>query len=375
MKVLMVGSDRKLFERGSEARMRISQYGALGEEVHIIVFAKRRLGLVREQIGKNVWIHPTNTHTKIGSVYKAIVLGVWLIQKRKGRWVLSAQDPFESGYVVSSIAKKVGVPYQVQLHADIFTKAFKKGVLNRIRLHMAHKVFQYTTRVRVVSEGLKQALIQSVYAVPAERIDVLPIHIDIQKFLNAPRVSKRSSYAKLDPLVVMLSRFEPEKNIEGVITAMKEVIAVCPRAGLLLVGDGSTKTKLESKIQELGLAEHVHFAPWTNDVSEYFVSSDMFVLNSNFEGFGRTIIEAGASGCPVISTKVGIATQFEEGKEILLCNVGDTACVAKRIIQLAKDISLRNTLAIHMKEAVKENYGETFGEYVERYKYFLELTA
>ena len=75
LKVLMIGSDRKLFEEGSAVVERIKGYGALVEELHIIVFALKSLGFTDKRIAPNVWIYPTNSFSRWLYIYDAASLG------------------------------------------------------------------------------------------------------------------------------------------------------------------------------------------------------------------------------------------------------------------------------------------------------------
>src|SRR5512133_3519194 len=101
MKVIMIGTDRKLFEPGSAVRERMSDYGARLTELHIIVFAGSSLKLKPEQLSDKVWIYPTNSLSKFLYIFDAIRIGKRIVRDRfmtPAELLISAQDPFETGF-------------------------------------------------------------------------------------------------------------------------------------------------------------------------------------------------------------------------------------------------------------------------------------
>ena len=83
IKVLSIGSDRKLFEEGSAVSERIKEYGTLVGELHIVVFALKSLGLKEKQIAPNVWVYPTNSFSKWLYVHDASKLGQKIVLEHK----------------------------------------------------------------------------------------------------------------------------------------------------------------------------------------------------------------------------------------------------------------------------------------------------
>ena len=95
MKVVMISTDRKAFEEGSEVRRRFELYGSLVEELHIIVFAKKKLGFEKEQITQNTFLYPTNSSNVLRYMSDAQKIGKAI----KDVDLVTTQDPFETGIV------------------------------------------------------------------------------------------------------------------------------------------------------------------------------------------------------------------------------------------------------------------------------------
>ena len=90
--------------------------------------------------------------------------------------------------------------------------------------------------------------------------------------------------------------------------------------------------KLKLLATRYSLLSNIVFEPWTDDLASYYKSADVFVLTSNYEGYGRTIIEAEAAGCPVIMTDVGIAGDvIKNGENGLIVPVGDVQALAEAL--------------------------------------------
>lgn len=106
-----------------------------------------------------------------------------------------------------------------------------------------------------------------------------------------------------------------------------------PDARLMFVGDGGGREALLSLAQELGVTDRVIFAGFHPDPTPFYKTADLFVLSSNYEGFGNVIVEALATGTPVVSTDCpsGPAEILADGKYGRLVPVGDAEKLAKGI--------------------------------------------
>jgi glycosyltransferase involved in cell wall biosynthesis len=104
-----------------------------------------------------------------------------------------------------------------------------------------------------------------------------------------------------------------------------------PDARLMFVGDGHGREALLSLAQELGITDRVIFAGFHPDPTPFYKTADLFVLSSNYEGFGNVIVEAMACGTPVVSTDCpsGPAEILENGKWGRLIPVGNADALAE----------------------------------------------
>jgi len=298
----MISTDRKLFEEGSAVRERSKKYADALGELTIIVFAKEHLNFTEVSDGA-LTIVPTNSRSNLAYIFDAIRIGKGLSAD-----VVSAQDPFETGFVGARIAKALDAKLQIQIHTDFLSNEFKAlSPLNRLRVAIAGQTLRRADCIRVVSQKIADSLVR--YKLTCA-VSVLPIFVDVERIKNMPASNVlREQYPKCKRIILMASRLEPEKDIERAIRVFSKVVESRDDVGLVVVGEGSERERLKAIAEGYGISHQVVFEPWTNDLVPYYKSTDLFLVTSKFEGYGMSIVEALAAGTPVLSTDVGVARE------------------------------------------------------------------
>lgn len=97
-----------------------------------------------------------------------------------------------------------------------------------------------------------------------------------------------------------IGRFDPVKNHAFLLDVFCAVLAVCPDAKLVLVGEGVLKSEMQRYAVERGIAESVHFLGTRSDIPQILGALDVFILPSLHEGLGIVLIEAQAAGVPCL---------------------------------------------------------------------------
>lgn len=129
--------------------------------------------------------------------------------------------------------------------------------------------------------------------------------------------------------IVTVGRFKAVKNHALLLRSFARMAS--SQARLMLVGNGEGEHALRAQAQQLGIADKVIFAGFHSDPTPFYASADLFVLSSNYEGFGNVIVEALACGLPVVSTDCpsGPAEILNNGLFGKLVPVGDEAALAE----------------------------------------------
>jgi glycosyltransferase involved in cell wall biosynthesis len=135
-----------------------------------------------------------------------------------------------------------------------------------------------------------------------------------------------------DGPALYVGRLSPEKDLETLLKAAATVSRRFPSFRLVIAGEGPCKARLESFAGELALREHVRFLGSVSDVPALLSTAGAFVLSSLSEGLPVTVLEAMATGLPVIATAVGGTPEaVEHGVTGLLAASGDDAALASAL--------------------------------------------
>jgi len=372
MKVVSISTDRKLFEEGSVVLTRQKYYAERMEELHVIVFSLSKNGYKYRSFG-NLHLYPMNSSSRISFLFDAYRLGKKIILEnsfKKENSVITTQDSFETGLVGYLLKKKFNLPLQLQIHTDFLNSYFKNSSLNLARVVLAKFLIPKADGLRVVSSVISGSL-QKEFPNLKTKIDILPIFIDIEKIKNsAISINLRQKYPDRF-IILMASRVTKEKNIILAIKLVSSLIRANKRIVLLIVGDGPEKKALQLYAKDMG--GYVVFEPWTLDLTSYYKTADVFLLTSQYEGYGMTLIEAGTAGCPIVTTNVGIAKTdlFKNGENAFVCPVGDVDCLSKAIIDLIENPEKRKLFKERMQDSIKR-VTVSKEEYVYRYVAMLE---
>jgi glycosyltransferase involved in cell wall biosynthesis len=296
MRVLSVGTDRKLFEEGSTARARHEAYAQQLGTLDIIVFTRGNERPVR--VGA-LSVTPTNSFSRLFYGLNAFSIA----RKLSRPDVITAQDPFETGLIAWFIARRLHVPLHVQVHTDFTSREFARASLfNRLRVICAWFVLRRAVRIRVILERTKKELGARGISAP---ITLLPIFVDTERFARIPH----TKHPRFKESLLAIGRLASEKRFSLVIRALHSMRTAGHDAGLTLVGAGSEEKRLRALAQKLGLESFVEFTGWHNDITPYLSHADILLVPSRFEGYGMVIVEALAAGVPVLSTDVGVARE------------------------------------------------------------------
>ncbi|MCC6290735.1 glycosyltransferase [Candidatus Nomurabacteria bacterium] len=317
MKVLMISTDSKIFEPLSEVRLRmISQAESFGKLTIAI-------------IGKKSFL-PQVINDKL-TVFSLGRLESFFWCPMRDYELVTSQNPFEHGLIGWLWAGKINAKLQLQIHTDFLNPYFaQESLLNKIRLRLAKFLLPRADSVRVVSQRIADSLVGAGIRLRQKPV-VQPVKIDLEKIKNEPiKIDLHDRYSQFKKIVLMASRLTREKNIDLAIRAMNSIIKSRPGTGLVIVGSGPEEGRLKQLVKQLKLEKNVFFESWTNNLSSFYKTADLFLLTSFYEGYGRTIVEAMACGCVVVSTDVGVAR--EVGAIISGDNITDLVETLEKIL-------------------------------------------
>ena len=197
-------------------------------------------------------------------------------------------------------ARMAGVPAIISSrhNDDPFRARWPLSFLLRI-------INRYTNRFIAISETVRAFTVKT-EKVPVSVVDTVYYGLAVDTEYNRHVIDARDEFGLLKgPLLVCAARLTEQKGHKWLLRAFRLVVNQLPETSLLLLGDGPLREHLEDTVVNLDLAKNVRFAGWRTDVMNILPSTDLFVLASEWEGFGLAILEAMSFSLPIIATKVG----------------------------------------------------------------------
>jgi glycosyltransferase involved in cell wall biosynthesis len=206
--------------------------------------------------------------------------------------------------IAALAARLTGTPLAVTIHGIMSVHKHDvpaRRIISKIAHFAAPLVFRSADAIGVVSEAARRDIPYA--AKRPDKFHVVPNPVDTEHFSPQPRPADEevASLPEEDgsPLVLALGRFEKGKNFALLIEAMKLMQADTP-VRLALLGEGPERLNLERQVAELGLAARVHMPGFVTDPAPWYRRAAVHAVTSRCEGFGNTIVEALATGTPVV---------------------------------------------------------------------------
>jgi glycosyltransferase involved in cell wall biosynthesis len=251
-------------------------------------------------------------------------------------------------------------------HGHVFHSYFSP-VKTRMFLEIERYLAMRTTKIVVLSEIQRDELVNTFKVAPASKFHIVPLGFDLVKFQTDKEQKRRAfreqyNVADDEIAIGIVGRLVPIKNHRLFINAVKLVAAQTTRKmRVFIIGDGELRSELEKQTAEAGLFNTttktgiVTFTSWIKDIDVSNAGMDIIALTSNNEGTPVSLIEAQASGKPIVSTNVGgIENVVKPGKTALLSPAGDVEGFAENLLKVVQNEELRMQMAEHGPAFVNE---------------------
>jgi len=208
------------------------------------------------------------------------------------------------------------------------------GRLREILYRMTDPLCDLTTQVS--RAGLERYV--RVGAVPAHKIRLIPNGVDTVRFRpdREARGIMRDALGLHDGFVwLAVGRFERAKDYPNMLRAFAGVVARRPEARLIIAGQGTLQGEAEQLVAELRIADRVHFLGVRKDISALMNAADAYVMSSAWEGTPMVLLEAGATGLPIVATAVGGNGEVVvDGQTGFLVPPGDSEALMRAMLRL-----------------------------------------
>jgi len=222
------------------------------------------------------------------------------------------------------------------------------------RKKIRKNILENSDKVIVVSNFLKKLAMK--IGVQEERIKVIYNSIDFLDIIGDSKVDLKKELNITDKVILTNARLTPWKGIDMLIKIMPQLIKKYKNIRFVIISEGPERKNLEKLAVDLDVEEHVFFAGRVSRelVVEYLKISDVFVLNTNYEGMSHVLLEAMKVGIPIITTKAGGNPETIKDKETgLLIDYRDKEQWIDAINQILDNPDLSERLVDNAKEDLK----------------------
>ena len=210
-----------------------------------------------------------------------------------------------------------------------------------------------------VSSEVKQAMVQDIGSI-GDKITVVPNGVDVRRYL--PDADKRKQRKKLGldseaRIISVVATFKEQKGHRYLIEAVPSLKNRFPDLLILLIGDGELKQELENLTNQSDLSDTIKFLGARGDIPDLLSASDLFVLPSLWEGLPMALVEAMASGLPIVATEVSGSKQaILPGKTGLLVEPGNALELEKAIAQMLDEPELGRQMGAAARLRADEDF-------------------
>jgi glycosyltransferase involved in cell wall biosynthesis len=260
-------------------------------------------------------------------------------------------------------ARRIAVVHATEFYSNIF--ALPGASLARVqarigsrrglnpdksRAQLALQRAAYSCANTIVANSRAAADRLVVERVPAERIAVVPNGLDFDRVVTwHPKSTLRK--------VVVVANLRREKGHDVLIDAAVDILHLVPDATFDIVGSGSELEPLLARARTRGVASAFRFLGHRDDVPERLADADIFVLPSRSEALPNAVLEAMASGLPIVTTAVGgMLELIDHGRTGLLAAAGDAASLAEQIVRLMVDPAFAARLGRAARDDARSRY-------------------
>jgi glycosyltransferase involved in cell wall biosynthesis len=278
-----------------------------------------------------------------------------------------------SGYAFLNKLKKhnKNTPFIQTIHgvlADEYTQALHTPLT--IRAKLANLIMwqlsknektaaQKATLVTTVSNYSAKKIIQF-YGIDKKKIHVVPNGVDTNRFKPSQNLEKTKQQIGIDNklCVLFVGRLIPRKGLPFLIKAAQHVTKEYPQTMFVIVGNGPQKTNLITQLEKINLKNNFIFLGDTQEtlLPDIYNCADIFALPSIQEGQGIALLEAQATGKPVVAFNVGGVGEAVLDQKTGFLMKPNSRQLAEAILKLLSNYSLREKMGNKGREFVSANF-------------------
>jgi glycosyltransferase involved in cell wall biosynthesis len=276
---------------------------------------------------------------------------------RRGRFDLVHCHLIAANLIAKPLAAMCGVP--VLFNHDQCNDVFRYR--NKVRLWLDRLANGITDQIIAVSASTRKFLLEW-EKLPPHKVALIYNAVDLERYSPGSdelRRQCRGQFGLPDTAKVVLGagRLQAQKNFEGFLQAAAALRHRLPEVYFVIAGEGPDRGSLENLARQLGLADRVRFLGFVTRMRELYLASDVLFFPSFFEGTPMTVLEAMASGLPIVASEIdGTAEVLTDGVDALLAPAEQNQTFVDLLVKVLADQALGQRLARQALTKVRERY-------------------
>jgi glycosyltransferase involved in cell wall biosynthesis len=292
---------------------------------------------------------------------------------------VQVSDPI--GLSVVSYARKMNVPVVTTEHnqPEVFTEPLHMPKLIKKPVDAMLSSYFYSRQKKsdFVTMPTKQAIENLILSRKKEfKVPVAAVSngVDLSNFKPgkaSDEIYEKYKIRKNVPTVVYVGRVDPEKKVGLVVDAFSKVLEKLPEAQLVIVGDGVDRLRIEQNVKKLGALKSIRILGRVlqPDLYELYRVGDVFATASEIETQGIVLIEAAASGLPLIAVNAGAVSEVcITGKNGFLCEPKNVEQISDSIYNILSDKELQKKYSkVSLEIAAEHDLEKTIDKFLNIY--------
>jgi len=258
--------------------------------------------------------------------------------------LIHAQYGYPTGLAALEVSKRLGIPNAVSIQGG---DGHWVGPCCQTHRDAMRVVLDHAGASLIGSRSFAEE-VQENHGTPLDRFTIVPGAVDTSRFHPRAGWAAGELIAPDVPMLVYHGRVDRRKGVLDTLDAVAGLVADGRKLRLIVSGIGPDSDAVAARVQALGLTPHTEITGYADYASapSVYRRGDIFLSPTYAEGFSNTILEAMASGLPVVSClAVGVVDCLRDGENALLVPPGDVPALTQAIGRLLDDTALRRRLA------------------------------
>jgi glycosyltransferase involved in cell wall biosynthesis len=348
--------------------MMLSLLGGLDKEEFDIYVISKPGGPLEETIRKAGYHYlPVKTLERNISIFDfAAIVSLYKIM-RKHKFDIVHTHSSKTGFMGRIAARLAGVPRVFHTVHGFAIHEHQSGIVNRIYMILEKFAGIFCDKVIFVNDHEREMAVAK-GILPASKVMTINngIALEAYQVKDADAYLIERDYEKNPFIIGSVLRFTAQKNMYDTIIAAIEVCSKNAGIQFVFIGDGEDFLMCKNLIDQSNMNTRIFLTGWQSRINELLMKLDVFLLYSRWEGLSISILEAMATGLPVVASDIKGNNELVDNKNGILVDVNDIASLVTVLVSLPERKAELRSWSLVSRSRVEERF--TLQKFISEYK-------